>query len=145
MPATAHAGDSGSVCFVTTAAGRLENGKRLPRSGANFRAYSDLGVLLGRTFVHDRVHRVVVAAYAALAESMPDVTYVYGESGFREGGPFEPHKTHQNGLSIDHMVPVLDSRGRSVAFPAGAFNKLGYAVEFDDRGFSWLADRLCSR
>ena len=125
---------SPSVCHGTTSQGSLENGVRLPRTGANFVPYSNIGVLLGRTWVHGRVAKIVVAAYEALAESRPDTVYMYGETGFREGGPFDPHKTHQNGLSLDHMVPVLDSTGRSLPLPTSPFNKLGYAIEFDEAG-----------
>ena len=123
-----------SVCFGTTANGRLEGGLRLPSSGANFTAYSTLGVWAGRTYVHSRVHRVLLAAYAALAESTPDVVYMYAETGKKSGGKFSPHKTHQNGLSVDHMVPMRDSEGRSVHLPTSPFNKLGYSIELDAQG-----------
>lgn len=42
-----------------------------------------------------------------------------------------PHRTHQNGLSVDFMVPVLDARGRSVPLPSSPLNKFGYGLEFD--------------
>lgn len=32
------------------------------------------------------------------------------------------------------MVPVIDEHGKSVHLPTNYFNKLGYAIEFDDRG-----------
>lgn len=123
-----------SVCFGTTADGRLENGRRLPRSGPNYEAYSAVGVLAGRTYVHSRVRRVVLDAYRSLANTMPEIRWVYGETGFREGGRFRPHKTHQNGLSLDHMVPVRDATGRSVPLPTRVANNFGYSVEFDTRG-----------
>ncbi|MCD9032334.1 penicillin-insensitive murein endopeptidase [Luteimonas sp. Y-2-2-4F] len=121
-----------SVCHGTPADGRLEAGVRLPLRGDNFVPYSELGVRLGRTHVHDRVARAVTAAYAALAASRPDTVYVYGETGFAQGGRFEPHRTHRNGLSVDFMVPVADARGRSVPLPASADNRFGYDIEFDD-------------
>ncbi len=52
-----------STCFGTTGNGRLENARKLPESGTNFAAYSTLGAALGRTYVHSRVERTVVAAY----------------------------------------------------------------------------------
>lgn len=42
-----------------------------------------------------------------------------------------PHRTHQNGLSVDFMVPVIDGAGRSVPLPSTPLNKFGYDVEFD--------------
>lgn len=123
-----------SVCFGTPANGRLEDAARIPRSGANFRPYSDLGVQLGRTHAHSRVVRVITQAYATLEKSMPDRVFVYGESGWAQGGRFRPHRTHQNGLAIDFMVPVLDETGRSVPLPTRLDNKFGYGIEFDRQG-----------
>ncbi len=123
-----------STCFGTTANGRLEGGVALPTDGANFEAYSSIAAAIGRTDVHAKVAEIVVAAYKALRESAPGKTFVYGETGWKSGGSFKPHRTHQNGLSVDFMVPVLDADGRSVPLPSSAFNRFGYDLEFDDRG-----------
>lgn len=123
-----------STCFGTTADGALENGWKLPASGANFSAYSTIGAMLGRTWVHSDVHGVVLDAYAALETSVPGGFFVYGETGKKDGGPFEPHKTHRNGLSVDFMVPVVDSSGKSVPLPTSVLNKWGYNIEFDSAG-----------
>ncbi len=123
-----------SVCFGTPGHGRLEKAARIPVSGANFRPYSELGVRLGRTHAHSRVVRVMTHAYGALERSMPDRVFVYGESGWAQGGPFRPHRTHQNGLAVDFMVPVLDASGRSVPLPSRVDNKFGYGIEFDRQG-----------
>lgn len=104
----------------------------MPLSGPNFHAYSSFGWLLGRTYVHSRVQRTILRAYAALEGS--DVTYVYGETGLAKGGLFWPHVTHQNGLSVDFMVPVLNESGERVAFPARIENEFGYDLEFDAEG-----------
>ena len=127
-------GAEASTCYGTTAKGRLEHGCKLQRSGPNFEAYSDLGVSLGRTYVHCTVARVIEAAYAQLAKEHPNLKFVYGETGFEEGGPFKPHKTHQNGLSVDFFVPVRNSRGESVPLGTNALNKWGYDIEFDTSG-----------
>jgi len=65
---------------------------------------------------------------------MPNTVFVYGETGSEDGGQFDPHKTHQNGLSVDFMVPVLDAAGDSVPLPTSMLNKWGYDLEFDDSG-----------
>lgn len=111
--------------------GRLENGVALPASGANFAAYSVTAGAIGRTYVHSSVGKVVVAAYKALEKSAPGKVFVYGETGWKAGGRFRPHRTHQNGLSVDFMVPVLDKTGRAVPLPTSLFNRFGYGVEFD--------------
>ena len=123
-----------STCYGTTEKGKLENGWQLPKSGKNFIAYSLLGDLSGRNYVHSKVYAVVVDAYTILEKAAPSKTFVYGETGWAKGGPFRPHKTHQNGLSVDFFVPVRNSKGESVPLPASAFNKFGYSIEFDSNG-----------
>lgn len=123
-----------SQCFGTTSNGRIENSVKLPADGTNFRAYSQVGAAAGRTHVHSKVHDIVVAAYAALARTSPSTVYVYGETGWAGGGRFRPHRTHQNGLSVDFFVPVRDAQGRSVALPTSVLDRFGYDIEFDERG-----------
>lgn len=122
-----------SICHGETANGSLEYAWKLPASGKNYEAYSSLGVMAGRTYVHSKVFEVVVGAYSILETEIPGKIFVYGETGLKEGGRFRPHKTHQNGLSVDFFVPALNSDGKSVALPIGAFNKLGYDIEFNDQ------------
>jgi penicillin-insensitive murein endopeptidase len=74
-------------------------------------------------------------SYMALEEITPEVRYVYGETGWPWGGRFRPHRTHQNGLSVDFMVPVTRN-GTSTALPTTPFNKFGYALQFDQEGQS---------
>jgi penicillin-insensitive murein DD-endopeptidase len=120
-----------SVCYGTPANGRIERAVQLPKRGKNFQAYSALGVTLGRNYVHSHAKVAIVDAYAALERAAPGKIFVYGETGFEGGGRFKPHKTHQNGLSVDFMVPVLDENGRSVPLPGSASNRYGYDIEFD--------------
>ena len=120
-----------STCFGTVGHGRLENGVQLPAAGANFAAYSLLGPALGRNYLHSTVHDIVLAAYAQTAVSMPGKVFVYGETGWANGGSIRPHRTHQNGTSADFFVPVVDAAGRSVPLPTSALNKFGYDIEFD--------------
>ncbi|MDB5789979.1 MAG: replication initiation protein [Massilia sp.] len=128
--ATAHA----STCYGRVAAGSILGAVKLPSSGTNFEAYSGIGVAMGRTYVHSRVRDLMLDAYGALARRLPAKRYVYGETGLAKGGRMRPHRTHQNGLSVDFMVPVLDDRGRSVPLPVTPLNKFGYDLEFSARG-----------
>lgn len=121
----------------TVSNGSLEYGKRLPTSGRNFVAYSRIGALLGRNSVHSSVRDVVVDAYAALERSVPGWTFTYGETGWPSGGRLRPHRSHQNGMSVDFMVPLRDiASGEPVRFPSSIVNKLGYGLEFDEVGAS---------
>jgi len=116
-------GDEPSVCYGTTSDGRLENGWKLPASGTNFSVHWTVGRLAGRSYVHSSVRTVVLDAYAELEKFLPGRVFVYGETGWEEGGQFKPHKTHRNGLSVDFMVPVLDKERRSVELPSSILNK----------------------
>lgn len=123
-----------STCYGTVGDGRLSDGVQLPSQGDNFVAYSMLGVELGRTYVHNLTRQVVLGAYANVRKTIPDKTFVYGETGFAHGGPMRPHRTHQAGLSVDFMVPVLNDMNRSVPLPSTPTNKFGYELEFDEQG-----------
>lgn len=125
----AHGTDS--QCFGTVSNGRIERSVKLPASGPNFSAYSALATSIGRTYVHSRVAEIVVAAYSALRVKTPAATYVYGETGWASGGRFRPHRTHQNGLSVDFFVPVKNAKGRSAALPTDVTTRFGYDIEFD--------------
>lgn len=123
-----------STCFGTVAKGRLEGGVSLRSAGRNFSSYSTAAEMLGRTYVHSRVADVVAAAYEALEGAAPGKVFVYGETGWKSGGRMKPHRTHQNGLSVDFMVPVLDKAGRPAPLPTGPLNRFGYDIEFDAAG-----------
>lgn len=123
-----------STCFGTTSEGRLEHGAQLPDEGNNYVGYSSIARLAGRTYVHSKVRDIVVVAYSDLEVMQPQKLYKYAETGFEEGGKFKPHKTHQNGLSVDFMTPVMDSKGKSTHLPTHPLNKFGYNIEFDASG-----------
>lgn len=123
-----------STCYGTVAKGRLEGAVALPPAGPNFSPYSSLGEATGRTYVHSMVRDIVVGAYRELEKAAPGKHFVYGETGWKDGGRIRPHKTHQNGLSVDFMVPVLDNAGRSIPLPGNAANRFGYGIEFDAGG-----------
>ncbi|MDC8758575.1 penicillin-insensitive murein endopeptidase [Janthinobacterium fluminis] len=147
LPAQAGAA---SQCYGSVSNGRLEGGVKLPAGGANFSAYSALAAAAGRTYVHSEVAAILTTAYAALAAASPSTTYVYGETGGPDGGRFRPHKTHQNGLSVDFFVPVRNGEGRSAALPTSPLNRFGYDIEFDAQAryqdyridFSAIAEHL---
>ena len=120
-----------SQCYGTVSNGRIEGSVKLPLSGSNFSAYSTLAATAGRTHVHSKVAAIIEASYKALATANPSTRYVYGETGWPSGGRFRPHRTHQNGLSVDFFVPVKNSRGQSVPLPTSLTDKLGYDAEFN--------------
>lgn len=132
--AQGRADEQSSTCYGTPANGYLKNGVALPEKGKNFESYSSLALMLGRTYVHSTVKVVVVSAYTELEKQFPNKKFMYGETGWKDGGKFAPHRTHRNGTSVDFMVPVVDGKGKSVPLPTSVFNKFGYNIEFDKNG-----------
>jgi penicillin-insensitive murein endopeptidase len=123
-----------STCHGTTSKGYLAYGVKLPAKGPNFVSYSSLTRMLGRTYVHSKVKKIILQSYQRLEKEQPGKKYKYAETGFENGGQFKPHKTHRNGLSVDFMVPVINKKDESVYFPTNPFNKFGYSVEFNNKG-----------
>ncbi len=124
---------AGSTCHGTPADGRLTGGCPLPAAGANFVAHTPLGPWLMRNWVHCAVRAITLDGYAALAERHPDRVWVYGEAGWPGGGRLWPHRTHQNGLSVDFMTPLR--AGDAIRpLPLGLADGFGYGVELDRRG-----------
>jgi len=117
----------------TRANGYLVYGKHLPVAGDNFEVFSRLGASIGRTCVHGQVRDAMLAAYAAVYAKHPAYHFTYGETAWCWGGNFWPHRTHQNGLSVDFMVPVK-RKERIVETPTTLLDGFGYANEFDDTG-----------
>lgn len=120
-----------SQCFGTVSKGYIEGSVKLPVRGANFLAYSTLAATAGRTHVHAKVADVIAASYSALHVERPSTIYVYGETGWPSGGRFKPHRTHQNGLSVDFFVPVRNAQGKSVPLPTSLASRFGYDIEFN--------------
>lgn len=120
-----------STCHGTVSHGSIEDSVQLPTEGANFSAYSALGAAMGRNYVHSEVSAILLDAYARLERAAPGSLYVYGETGFAHGGRIRPHRTHNNGLSVDFFVPVRDKAGRPVRLPTPATQRFGYSIEFD--------------
>jgi penicillin-insensitive murein DD-endopeptidase len=123
-----------SQCYGLTSNGRIESSVKLLPTGKNYQTYSMIASAAGRTYVHSTVAKIIAESYDALAQSLPDKVFVYGETGWENGGQFKPHRTHQNGLSVDFMVPIVDSKGKSVPLPTSVLNKWGYDIEFDRSG-----------
>lgn len=116
--------------------GSLRNGYLLPYKGTNFECYSWVSYyLLGREYTNSRVFRTVLAAYQGMAERYPQRTFIYMESARRKGGQPFPHRTHQNGLSVDFMSPLLRHGKPKYYNGLGLFR---YLLNFDATGKSTL-------
>ena len=124
--------DEPSVSIGSVSNGSIKNAKRMEYRGENFTTYSFAGYLLGRTFVHSQLKKTILESYKNCQSTCPDIDFVLGEIGKRNGGRFLPHRTHRNGLSVDFMTPLL-KYGEPYR-SNHLFNLWGYSWEFNDKG-----------
>ncbi len=118
----------------TPAHGALEHGHPMPPSGPGFVTYSYLGSALGRQHVHGAVRDLLLDAFRATAALRPDRHFVLGETGWRSGGHFWPHDTHQAGTSVDVFMPLRDAEGHARDVRTWPWDRFGYGHDFDHEG-----------
>lgn len=128
-----HKNTGKSISYGKVHAGSLTNGYKLPYSGNNFRYFSPFSYfILGRTYIHSSVYKTVLDSYASCEKELPGTSFRIMECSKKHGGKMSPHRTHQNGLSIDFMTP-LKKNGKQKK----AYNRIGifrYLLNFDSNG-----------
>ena len=114
-------------------AGKIENSYLLPYSGENFRYFSPLSYyILGRAYVHSTVYKTIIDGYQLCESACADIKFRVMECSNKKGGKMWPHRTHQNGMSLDFMTPLM-RKGKQHKF----FDRIGifrYTLEFDEEG-----------
>jgi penicillin-insensitive murein DD-endopeptidase len=130
-----------STSSGTVSKGALANGKLIPFAGPNFQYYDTLSYLDDRAYVHDRVKKATLQAYELLAVDYPDQRFTIMECSKRQGGKIWPHRTHQNGLSIDFMVPLVKEDEPYYGLDTIGFTH--YLLEFNADG-TWQDDAAVS-
>jgi penicillin-insensitive murein DD-endopeptidase len=113
--------------------GSLINGKRLPYKGKNYKYFSPLSYhLLGRAHVNSRLYRTIQDAYTECERTCPGQKFRIMECSRKKGGKMKPHRTHQNGLSVDFMTPLI-KKGKQYK----RLDRTGiwhYLLKFDETG-----------
>jgi penicillin-insensitive murein DD-endopeptidase len=123
-----------AVSFGDGRCGKIDGGVALPCRGKNFEPFSDATCLQGRNIIHPLLRQTVLQAYSAMRESTPERKWQYGDMGKLGGGRLEPHNTHQNGLSVDFYMPLLDPQGAPVKMPNALNQKYAGKLDFDAQG-----------
>lgn len=128
-------GESRSIGSVGN--GRLENAWLVPYSGKNFRFFSGLSYFVcNNGYTHSATCRTIVEAYKICETTCPGICFKLGECSDRHGGKMRIHRTHQNGMSADFMVPK--KRGTRVSSFFDYFGYFHYLFDFDDEGRLYL-------
>ena len=121
-----------SISSGAVSSGKMTNGKLIPFYGNNF-SYFDKGSYLGgRGYVHSKVLTILLESYQQLETIIPNRKFFVMESANKEGGKLAPHRTHQTGLSVDFMMPLIKDN-----VPYYKLDDLGtrhYLLSFNDNG-----------
>lgn len=121
-----------STSHGTVAGGTLENGTLIPFEGSNYSYFDASSYLGGRAFTHSKVAQITINAYTALEKQGVSRKFKVMELSRKNGGKLFPHRTHQNGLSADYMMP-LEKEGK----PYYELDNQGashYLLDFDKSG-----------
>jgi len=119
--------------------GKLENAYLVPYSGENWSYFSPFSYyILDNAYTHHKVHKTIIDAYTICEKTCPDKNFKLMETSHEEGGRMHFHRTHQNGMSADFMVPKMNSKGKQTRW----LDHIGlshYLLAFDDEGTSTLS------
>lgn len=121
-----------SRSFGTVAEGTLENGKLIPFCGKNFEYFDTLSYLSGRAFLNSSILQIILETYSELEKQLPDRKFYVMESSNKNGGDLFPHRSHQNGLSIDFMMPLIKENMNYYGLDTTGTDH--YWLEFDNDG-----------
>lgn len=121
-----------SIASGTVSNGTLKNGRIFPFKGPNFIYFDTASYLNKHAFTHEKVNRTVLATYHQFETLLPAFEFGLMECSNEYGGKIWPHRTHQNGLSVDFMSPLLKN-----GVSCTDFNTIGlphYLMDFDENG-----------
>ena len=124
--------DQPSISTGTVSNGKLINGKLFPFYGPNYTYFDAQSYLAGRGFIHSTIRDIVIESYKQLEISKPERHFYIMECANEHGGQIYPHRTHQNGTSVDFMMPKLKNE-----LPYTDLDQLGgdhYWLSFDNHG-----------
>lgn len=128
-------GNGKSKSTGTVSNGGLVNGRRFPFRGENYRYFSRMSyAFFNRAWVHSKVLDISLEAYNEMEKLKPTQNFLLMECSHKKGGRMWPHRTHQNGTSIDFGTPLLKN-----AQPYYLHHHFGiwhYAMSFNSNGIS---------
>ncbi len=122
-----------SKSLGTVSNGKLVNAYKVDWKGENYKFFSVFDYyVLGRCYVHSDIYNILNESYQKLETVYPEYTFRVMECSKKKGGRPFPHRTHQNGTSVDFMTPLLKS-GTQKTF----YDHIGiwrYAMNFNSKG-----------
>ncbi len=120
--------------------GSLQNAYLLPRKGPNFAYGSWFSYyILGHGYVNSKVYQTISDTYSELQTIYPNKKFFILECSRKNGGKMFPHRTHQNGLSVDFFTPLIKNGNSKYYRSFGIFR---YALNFISNGTSRLNSKV---
>ncbi len=116
----------------TVSNGSLINGALFPFRGVNFQYFDTISYLNGRAFLNSKVKSIILNTYKEFETLESDRFFYIMECSNQHGGQMKPHRTHQNGLSVDFMMPLKKNK-----IPFYELDLIGvnhYLLSFDNYG-----------
>jgi penicillin-insensitive murein endopeptidase len=133
IPEMTHANSGISESVGSVREGKLKNGWLMPFEGSNFRYFSRFSYyILNNAYVHSSVHKTLMDAYKTCETTCPGREFVLMECTRKNGGRMLIHWTHQNGTSVDFMVPKKNGGEQDVL--SNKAGMLHYLFQFDALG-----------
>ncbi len=124
--------DQPSIISGSVDNGYLQNAKLLPFSDTNFHYFDTASYLNGRAFTSDKVLNTMLNTYKIFETQVPGRSFCVMECSHQHGGKLPPHRTHQNGLSVDFMMPLVQNN--MPYYGLDSTGQMHYFLNFDDQG-----------
>lgn len=141
LPQLFHENQGESISFGTVDRGHIVDAYQIPYQGSNFKFFSTFDYyFIGRCYTHSGIYKAMMDTYKELALVYPGYTFRIMECSQRKGGRAFPHKTHQNGLSVDFMTPL--KKGNDTDIYLDRIGMLRYLLKFDEEGKSSLDSEI---
>jgi penicillin-insensitive murein endopeptidase len=122
-----------SASHGTTGNGSLENAYQINYSTKNSKYFSFISYyLMDNGFVNSKLYQTLIDSYKECEKTCSETKFRIMECSDKQGGKLYLHRTHQNGLSVDFMVPKTKN-GRQSRF----YDRIGllhYLLNFDSSG-----------
>lgn len=121
-----------SISVGSVSDGSIKNSKLIPFSGDNYQYFDRWSYLNGRAFLNGDVLKAVLQTYDVLQQQLPKRWFNIMECSHKDGGKLFPHRTHQNGLSVDFMMPLI--KGGKAYYELDNKGIKHYLLDFDNSG-----------
>lgn len=121
-----------SISHGSVGQGSLEHATLIPYEGENYSYFDASSYLGGRAYTHSKVAKITVETFESLQQQGVERHFKVMELSRKEGGKIFPHRTHQNGLSVDFMMPL--QKNGTTCYELDELGASHYLLEFDKNG-----------